>query len=67
MFKRIDKLTCVKTILLQISTSLFVCNLLIWKYNVHENSVLPSHIKAGRQSYQQVQESVNEQHILSLH
>ena len=52
MFKRIDKLTCVKTILLQISTSLFVCNLLIWKYNVHENLVQPSHIN----DYQKIQE-----------
>ena len=60
MFKRIDKFSCVKTILLQIFTSLFVCNLLIWKYNAHENSVQPSHIKAGRQSYQQIQESFNE-------
>ena len=48
MFKRIDKLTCVKTILLQIFTSLFVCNLLIWKYNVHENLDQPSHIKASQ-------------------
>ena len=60
MFKIFDKPTCVKTILLQISTSLFVCYLLIWKYNVHENLVLPSHIKAGRRTYQQIQESVNE-------
>ena len=59
MFKRIDKLTCVKTILLQMSTSLFVCNLLIWKYNAHENSDQPSHIKAGRQIYQQIQESID--------
>ena len=59
MFKRIDKLTCVKTILLQMSTSLFVCNLLIWKYNVHENSDQPSHIKSGRQIYQQIQESID--------
>ena len=67
MLERLGKITWLKTILLQIFTSLLVCSLLIWSYHIHQTTPDPFHSMATRQKYQQIQESLIEYNMLTFH